>query len=420
MADRNFNVIILGDSLAARVAAISLAKKGERILMFTHLHSPANPWLILSDALEDFLGRLGGRSCLTPPLPLQVLTPDTRTEIHGPLPLADELKREFPSGYASLQSILTRLEDLGDRVEESIKAAGGLPIHGLRSRLRFLRVGFARKISTRSLNRPFQQLLDECADPASREFLQTLMEGLSLTPLKELTVGEAALLWRSTVQQRSISTTAFEAFLKQRYEQFHGETENFETIKSLELQRSGLESVSLKDGHRCTADFYLLATPEALTLLPQQMQPHATGAPRTFVADLNEKKVSSLLAPRLILAGNPSLRATLTAAGDGRLCCRTQGLHGDTLTTEVVQERLRSLFPFSPLEVEMQPAGPPRIRQHKDDSAGNVFPGWKAKVALRKNLLNICAPVVLPSLGSSGEVMLGLSCANQIIRVKKL
>jgi hypothetical protein len=419
VADRNFDIIVLGDSLAARMAAISLAKKGQRILTLSSARPSADPWLFLSAALEDFLGQMGGRSCLTPPLPIQVLTPRTRMEIHGSLPLADELKREFSSGYSCIQPLLERIEEMGDHLEETIHAAGGLPVHGIMSRLRFARAGFARKTSRRALNRPFQLLLDECTDSLSREFLQSLMEGLSLTPAKDLTQGEAALLWRSALQPRSISATAFDTFLRQRYEQFHGETEESDQINSIESKGSGIEGVTLKDGRRCTADFFIIGAPEIFPLLPPSVHPPATGAPPPFVAELSEEKVSPMLAPRVILTGDPLLRITLTATGDKKLLCKAQPLRGETPIPDIVRGRLTSIFPFATCEVRA-PAEPPSPLETRSSSESGAFLGMKGKVRLNKNLLNCCGQLVFPSLGSTGEVMLGLSCARQISRIKKL
>ncbi len=419
MAQSRLNVIILGDSLAARVAASSAAKKGERVLTLSTGRPPAHPWLFLSGALEDFLGRLGGRSCLTTPLPLQIVTASTRTEIHGSLPLADELKREFPAGHLVIEEILSRLEDLGERLEETVKAAGSLPLHGPASRLRFARAAMARRISLRALNRPFCLNLERCADLPSRVFLRALMEGLSLRKAEELTEGEAALLWRSALQPRSISASAFDAFLKQRYEQFHGRTEELSKVASLDVHRGSVDGVTFKDGRRVSADYYLLASPEAIDLLPEPMRPVVSQPPASFSAELKEKRVSSLIAPRVILSTELLLRVTLSPVGGGALACRAQTLSGTASSTEQVQQQLSTLFPFAALELKQKGAPLPSARQPDIRRGLGAFPGAKAGIRMKKNLLNCCARSVFPSLGSVGEVLLGLSCAERIVQAKK-
>ena len=98
----HYDVIIIGDSLAARVAAVQLARSGCRVLALEEGLAISPAWFTSSLHLEKLLEQLSGRSCLTPPPSFQVITPTARVDLASRRPLDEVLLREFPEDYATL------------------------------------------------------------------------------------------------------------------------------------------------------------------------------------------------------------------------------------------------------------------------------------------------------------------------------
>ncbi len=108
MSQRHYQVIIIGDSLAARLAGVLLGRHGVRVLAFQKNSLPTGPWFPSSLLLDRILDSLGGRTCYTAPMPFQVIGRRSRVEINGASPLEEEFRREFPGQHLRLTEVLRR------------------------------------------------------------------------------------------------------------------------------------------------------------------------------------------------------------------------------------------------------------------------------------------------------------------------
>jgi hypothetical protein len=421
VASHHYQVIILGDCLASRIAGVILAKRGCRILTLQGKRPTEHPWFQSSFHLEQLLESLGGRACFIPPTPFQVLTEDCRFEINGSSPLEEELRREFPARHKEMLTVLARLDSLGKDLEKVLWRCGGLPFFGAGSRLKFTTRRLFSGLVGKGMMRPLSEVLLPFADDPSGVALNALFAGLAMTPPEALTVAEGALLWSNATSTRNISPSGLDDLLGHRYEQFHGEIGDLAQVQSLDFKGNNLHSATLHNGARCSADHFILGSPEALPLLPEKLRNKVSGPPRgwaQFTAALDDTLVSSHLAPRVILAGSPPLRLTLTARENQIQCSIGVPWQSDTTDETKVGEIVRrlslQLFPFARFDlqaVQPLPAGKTGAQKR-----GTRFLGASNGMRLRGNLLLCHGPGILPSLAATGEVLAGFSAAGQIYR----
>lgn len=415
MSQRHYQVIILGDSLASRLAGVLLSKRGVRVLSLQSNGLGGGLWFQPSLLLERILDHLGGRSCYTTPLPLQIITAQSRLELHGPYPLEEELRREFPADHERVSLLLQQLAQIADRLEDRLWQIGSLPLYGLASRLRYR----WQRSGARGLDRPLLSLFGDFAGTPAGETLTALFAGLAQAPIEGLTVGEGALLWGGAIQGRSVSPSGLDTLLRHRFEQFNGESENLGAVQALSVQGGRLTDVVLKSGARCSAERFVIDAPEVWPLLPEEWRQGlpASAAPAVYTATLPEARLSPLLAPRLLLGGVPPLRLSLVLR-EGVVQCSIKAprlADRPIPSPESVASRLTGLFPFAGLEPQLQhPGTPPPQRR-----ARAPFPGAALPLKLRSNLLLGHSPAVFPTLGTIGEVLTGLSSANYLLRELK-
>jgi hypothetical protein len=93
----------------------------------------------------------------------------------------------------------------------------------------------------------------------------------------------------------------------------------------------------------------------------------------------------------------------------------------DTSGAPQLEGRLSELFPFATLRFE------PRAGMPSGPAAGNgdrsrrqkAFPGATSSLIAGKHLLYCCGEQVLPGLGATGEIMVGVSVVNHLQRQKR-
>lgn len=419
----HYDVIILGESLASRIAAVLLAKSGRRVLAVGS--SPAThscpAWIPVSLHLERLLELLGGRSCLVSAPPFQVLSGPVRLTLHGVSALVDELRREFPADSSRVERLLRELEDVGDCLETALWECGGLPLTGWASRWRFLCRRLRKGLTAASLTRPLASRLRAGNTAQTAQALAALFSGLALCPIEHLSVAEGALLWRSFGDSRGISAGALNALLMHRFEQFHGEQAQLVDLQNVQTGDGRLREATFKNGRRCSAGVVLLGSPAASPLLPLEFSAAEAAAP--VEALVTDGAVSPLLAQVVILDGAPPLRLTLVpdpAGGPCRLICRAAAPTSDTVGAQF-EERLAALFPFTTLRFEPRiaiQAGPAEQSTGRSRRL-NAFPGAARALLAGKQLLHCCGEQVLPGLGATGEIMVGVSVANHLLRQKR-
>lgn len=423
----HYDVIIFGESLAARIAAVLLAKSGRRVLTVGSppVTPPGPAWIPVSLHLERLLELLGSRACLVSATPFQVLSGPVRLTLHGISALRDELRRELSTDSAQVENLLRELEDVGNRLETALWESGGLPLTGWASRWRFLFQRLRQGLSAGSLTRPLASRLQTGNSARTAQTLAALFSGLALCPIEQLSVAEGALLWRSFGDRRGISAGALNALLMHRFEQFHGEQAQWVDLQNVQTGDSRLREAVFRNGRRCSAGVVLLGSPDANALLPLECCAAEAAAPLAapFEALVTNGAVSPLLAQVVIVDGAPPLRLTLVpdpAGGPCRLICRAAAPTSDTVCAQF-EERLAALFPFATLRFE-PPVGIPASQTERSTDRSrrlNAFPGAARALLAGKQMLHCCGELVLPGLGATGEIMVGVSVANHLLRQKR-
>lgn len=418
MSQKYFDVIVIGDSLAARIAGALLAKGGCRVLTFQEPSEFPPPWLHASLHLERLLERLDGRSCFAPPEPFQILTADSRLELLQPSTLEGELRREFGDGYEQVSGLLNHLQNLGRRIEETLLESGGLPLLGMASRLRFARRGLRRGLTRRALRAPLGNTLAGLRHEPARRAMNTLFAGLSLTPLDRLTVAEAALLWNSAVRAEGVSPARLAELLTRRYGQFNGQTEKLSGLQSLQSEGSRLSGAVLKEGGRCGARYFLIGSPAGWNLLrkPLRIAFRSHFSRLRFRTSPLSGGISPLFADRVIPEASFPVRLGFSSSGEETVAaveCTTGSPPPEKLE-DTLGNILKPLFPFASYRLES--SGEPESIPDRSGGARQSFPGATSSLRLQKNLFVCHGSGVLPSLGATGEVITGLTIADHLLR----
>jgi hypothetical protein len=423
----HYDVIILGESLASRIAAVLLAKAGRRVL-FAGLPatSPCPTWIPTSLLLERLLEMLGDRSCLVSAPPFQVLSGQVRLTLHGISALHDELDREFPADSIRVQQLLRELDNIGKRLETALWESEGLPLTGWASRWQFMRKRLLKGLTRRSLAHPLADKLKAGNSAQTVQALSALFSGLALRPIDHLSVAEGALLWRGFGDNQGISAIDLNALLTHLFEQFHGEQVSLADLKSVQATDRRLREAVFISDRRCTAEVFLLGSRDAIGILPGEFRAGETAGtpPLTIEARITDGTISPLLAQVVILAGSPPLRLTLVpdaASSRCRVICQASVPANDTSGAPQLEGRLSELFPFATLRFE------PRAGMPSGPAAGNgdrsrrqkAFPGATSSLIAGKHLLYCCGEQVLPGLGATGEIMVGVSVVNHLQRQKR-
>ena len=419
---QHYDVIVLGEGLAARIAALLLARGGCRVLAFRNPTAPSAvtpAWFFPSLFLERLLENLGGRSCYTPVAPFQVLTSKTRLEFLGRESIEGELQREFPCENGGISAVLGLLQKLGSRLEEILWQSGGLPLTGLRSRLRFACRRLRRGIGS-GLSRPLSSLWKGIGDSEGREVLEALFTGLTLTPPERLSVAEGALIWHCARKTDGLSLSGFEDLLQRRYNQFHGEEEALAGLESLDCEDGGIRG-NLKGGGRFSAKTIVLGECPAGSLFrANALGEWKSPSPlETFIVTFHEGRPSPLLASRFILGGPHAIRLSFMEE-PSRKSCLVESPSAEApegIQPQDIHTRLAAIFPFARFQVARRPSPLPEPDRSgpKDRRIRSGFPGAAASLKLGKNILNCNGAAVFPALGGTGEALVGVSVANHLL-----
>lgn len=402
-----FDIAIIGDSLAARMAAALLAKHGKRLLLLaTPFHR--DPWQHSSLFVEKLFHALGGRDCLATNQPFQVLSSRARVTLHRDLPLRQELAREFGHAAASIETLCDELERTGTLLEEILWEHGGLPMGGVRETAAWRWLCLRRKQPLTALSRPFSERLQGLPEPAG-EWLGDLFQGLSLQPLAALTIGDAALLWAHARRREGFAGDESTALLQKRFEQFHGIEAPLENLEALEHSH-GQWTGSLPGGGRFQAAQLILGT------LDKGLPGHNPPLPRQpfmptrhFTTSPLDGQLSSLLEKRVIAGGPLPMRMTILPATHG-----TVGDIGTSAASEEadVRRQLEPLLPFARYRLETQSNRPEPI----EAIAGKVTLPSILKLPLRLGSHLWCADEtrLAPHLGSGGAALIAWTLLRQL------
>jgi len=405
-----FDTVILGDSLAGRVAGALVARRGSRVLCLRPSGELDPPnWFLSSLVLERLLEQLDGASVLTRPQRFQYLADPVRLDFHGRTTLTEELRREYADNAGQTESALGDFTDFGNKLSELLWDTGGLPFAGARARLRFAARSLRRGLGGKRLDQPLRERLDRLVPPAAADLLGGLLPALALTPADRLTVGEAALLWHGAMRPRGVSFAGLDELLLRRFRQFHGEEDDLGRLEAIEGGGRQPLRLAMKNGRPVAAGHLLLAGAS----LPRTPFPTAVDIPETgphsgSVTIEAGDRLSPILADHVILGGNHPLRLSLAGSPADR---RAEVEWAGSWRQSELTDRLRRLMPFVEVDLEFPPAG----------DQGYPAPGLAAaaKRAVAGKNIHWCGPMVLPALGTVGEVLAGFSAASTLLAGEK-
>jgi len=416
--DKNhYDVIVLGDSLAARLTAALCAKKGCRILTVHENKELPVPWLTSSFLLERLLDFLDGRSCSTKPLPFQVITRNQRIDFNGSSPLKDELRRELLSEHSEVATFFEDIESLGNQLEELLWEYGGLPKPGLANRFNFRKRCFRADIPKRVFRQSLRDRLSRFTEPGARKVLTSLFSGFSFTPANRLTLAECALIWSGLGSKTGVFKNGLEELLHHRYKQFHGDEIELHRLARLRSSKDGSCKLLFDDDTIATGDHLVFADREKIHLCEGLSAPPSGRMTRSHLSDNIGGRISPLLADHLILDGKPPLKISITKDDNNSLCRVENAMLGDQGLTspEKIEKRLGKLFPFINLNLQpvVQDAGTD-VTIRSDGQSALMTAYEKIDFDHGRKYL-CCAESVIPELGTVGDVLVAITVTNNLL-----
>lgn len=416
MSTSHFDILVLGSSPAARMAAALCAKGGRKVLLLDSDHpAPAAPWCHASLHLERLLETLGGRACLRPTPAFQIHSGNSRLTVHGRQSLAAELLRECRQEQPQILRLLAGLQRQGKQLEELLLRGHGLPLTGWRSRIRFqwqlLRSGQLPS----HLRKPLSQSLSPLGSSA-RGALETLFSGLALTSIPELTTAEAALLWHCASRIEALHWEPFNDLLSKRFEQFHGKTELATGLKQIKQRSNHRFEFTLKGHPAATATWLLLGDNQIANQLPADMVPPRAAVPcqQRFAAMFSLGQPSALLAPGVLLDQPRGLRLALPSGPGDPL--RIEAGSSPATDSAQILLRVEAAFPFTELAVVANASDSSTpLKGSAAKTRRQPFPGARGSVNQAPGLLWCDGQSLLPHLGLPGEAILGTTVANYLL-----
>lgn len=416
MSTSHFDILILGSSPAARMAATLCAKGGRKVLLLDSDQTPPSaPWCHASLHLERLLETLGGRACLRPTPPFQIHAGNTRLTLHGRQSLAAEWLRECGQEQPQILRLLDTLQRQGQQLEQLLLRSHGLPLTGFGSRMRFRWQLLRRGQWPGRLRKPLAQTLSPFGATV-RATLETLFSGLALTSITELTTAEAALLWHCASRIEALQWEPFNQLLSKRFEQFHGKIDSAKDLRQIQRRSDGRFEFILKNHPAASATWLVVGDARMADKLPADLVAnHAEPAPRqSFCARFSHGQPSALLAPGVLLDQPQGLRLTLPSAPDEPLWIEA----GNVPATDSAQIILRveTALPFSNLTFVTTAQTPSlAVEGTASKRRRQAFPGAHGSIKLGPGLLYCDGQNLLPHLGLPGEAILGTTVANHLL-----
>ena len=413
MAAEQHDLIVVGGGLSEHIAATLLARQGYRVLQLTSASFGGAEPLPCCPVLEKLLTSLDGMHLTRQRSDcFQLITDNVRLELRGPLPLAEELAREFPDHHAAVLALLARLDDWGRRL--GLLLASTAPDSWWRPlrRLFLYRRLLRHKLPARRLRQPVIRLLASLPDEGLQQSLTQLLAGICLSAPKRLSVGEAALKWHTATRPEQIALQDLDDLLTERYVEASGSSVPLSGVKEIQYNGKRLQSFTLQDGRCLTARQYLLAPlPEGIKL------PSTTASALSVAPEPPHWTVSGpalqrppLLARKAILDGDPPLRLTwsMEDCSTNHAIIKPACAAGQSIPSmESLQRRLASLLPFCDFQLDEanRPATPVAI-------SGSQWPSCILPRPMGSNALLCHGPSLLPSAGESADLILGQAAAG--------
>ncbi len=354
MIQNRYDVIVVGAGLTGRIAAYLLASRGRRVFALFAPDAELPATLPCTESLKQLLTSLGlPGECRLPAEHLQLITPDTRLDINGILPLEKELQREFPSSHRIMESWLQQLGLWGRKLETLLLRKGRPPSMGLAESLRFHRRLWFGGLVGKKPGRDLATFASGMADGTAKQALMTLFGGLSLKDPARLTVAEAALLWQGVCCCRMGEVPTLLSLLEQRIRELRGRTEPLSALHTLLAGGTRIKAALMRDGRRLEAGHFLFDRAPDASILPEALADSRKLSPaeavRWHLTGL-DRQPSALLAPRILLAGTPTLQISLLSTGteNPEVVIRLPGVTTFPLPEpDQLRRRLQAVLPFA-------------------------------------------------------------------------
>jgi len=410
MSSKIYDIAIIGESLAARIAAALLAKHGSRVLLLSHRESSPSDWFHSSLFLEKILGILGGRACFVAQQQIQVLTGKARITLSNDTPLDIELKREFGKSGPAVVQWLQHLEALGNQLEDLLWENAGLPWPTFKAAARFRLLCMRRKIKLKELNKPIAQTLGHLPRCATG-FITDLLQGLALARIEQLPRDRAALVWAQALRPENLKEPDLCQLLNKRFDQFHGLQAPLEDLDSLDYNDSRCTGGKFKGGARFTAAHFLIGDSRRFArFAPGKLEtpPGSSRFIRLMTSDLNGQ-LSPLLASRIVCGGDVPLRLVIEQEGDrqiGHVECAGEG------NKARLREQLEPVLPFA--RYELSDTSGQIGQQNGMPVPPRPQPLTRLPLQIGPNLYCADNNVLLAEMGSGGAALLGWTLAEKL------
>ncbi len=428
MSSKQYDIAIIGGSLAASITAALFAKQGSKVLFLRNRETEAPAWFHSSIFLEKLLGVLGGRSCFIAQRPIQVISEKSRVTICNDIPIDDELEREFGASGPVVSQWLSELHLKGVQLEELFWENGGLPWPAFKDAARFKLLCMRRRVNLKELEQPVTQKLDQI--PASAKlFITDLLQGLSLLKISELSYARAAMLWAQALWPENLNEPDFSLMLSKRFEQFHGSKMKLDDLEALDFDGSRWTGGHFKSGGRFTAKTFLLGDNRSINLfsagkttLAQPLQ-----SPVTRRSSDLRGQLSSLLETRIICGGDLPMRLAIEEHdhelhGEHEL----QGLvlSAPEATETGIHQQLEPVLPFA--KYHLSDASPPDLANTQLTEGTRVTDATRAiegaqpmqltklPVHIGTNLYCADRTTMFPEMGAAGAALLAWTLVENL------
>jgi len=411
---KHYDIAIVGGSLAAQIAAALLVKQGNRVLFLSETGMKSPTWFHSSLFLEKILGVLGGRSCFMAQRPIQIVSECSRLTISNDISLDKELQREFGASGPAISNWLAELQEQGQRLEELFWENGGLPWPSFKAKARFKLLCVRNRLNQSVLERPIADQLSGFVGPL-RAFLTDLLQGLSLTPVNNLSTARAAILWAQAQRPENVIGADFSKTLEKRFDQFHGTRSQLENLQPFDFSGSRWTGGQLVSGGRFSAENFLIGDQRLAGLFAAGEPVRAPCAPfRTAWQTGNlAGHLSSLLGTRLICGGPLSLRLAIEQADEQQhgLVHSTEGA-----TVDEIRRQLEPVLPFAKYRLDAlgREQGPtPRAERQES------IPLARLPLRASSNLYWADNTALLPEMDGAGAALLAWTILANLGREPK-
>lgn len=410
MSSKHYDIVIIGGSVAARIAAALLAKQGNRVLCLRNREAQAPVWFHSSLFLEKLLGVLGGRACFVAQQPIQVISEKARVTLSSDVQLENELSREFGDDGKAVNQWLEELRLLGLKLEEFFWESGGLPWPSLKAKGHLKLLSLKRRINWSELEAPVSQGIDRFSG-APKSFLADLLQGLSSTRVTQLSYSRAAMLWSQTLRPENLKEPDFSEMLNKRFDQFHGAKGQIDDLESLDYNGSKWTGGQFKSGGSFTADNFLLGDKQWLDkFAPLKGRKLSLPEPPSVYRTSNlAGQLSPLLANRIICGGERPMRIAIEEQEE-----ELRGLIvSDARSSEsLVRLQLEAILPFAKYRISEDSLPLQAKPNNITDRA--TKPLASMPIRIDKNLYCADRTVLLPEMGAAGAALLGWTLAKNL------